>query len=176
MTMKRLIYSWMSRLLICAAFIVAFGSLAAAEPALIEVKVVGVTDGDTFTGLTNQNEEIKVRLYGIDAPEKKQNFGTKSRKFLSEMIFGRNISIQPIQRDLYGRLIAKAFMDGRDVGLTMVEYGYAWWYCDYAKKDFVLRMAQEKAKTQGLGLWQFPDPVPPWKFRKHKQSKISEHW
>jgi endonuclease YncB( thermonuclease family) len=169
--MKHSVYFFLSRLIICAAFIVVCGSLVAAESAVIEAKVVGVTDGDTFTGLTNQNEQIKVRIYGIDAPEKKQIHGAKAKKFLSDMIFGQTVTIQPIQRDLYGRLIARVFVDEKDVGLTMVEYGHAWWYCKYAKKDFILKNAQSRAQNQELGLWQFSNPVPPWKFRDYKKQK-----
>ena len=134
-------------------------------------KVVGITDGDTVTVLTSTNEQVKIRIYGIDCPEKKQAFGTKARAFLASLIFGQTVIIQPSGKDLYGRTIAKISYEDRDIGLTMIQYGYAWWYQAYAKKEIDYKKAQVKAKDQQLGLWQDANPVEPWKFRKHKTKK-----
>lgn len=179
--MKRLILSSRNRLKSYAALTLVFGILAihaianlalakSAEPndARYEAYVVGIADGDTITVLTNQNEQVKIRLYGIDCPEKKQAFGTKARQFIADLVFNKAVSIQPIQRDRYGRLVAKVYVDNRDVGLTMIEYGYAWWYQQYAKKATDYKQAQAKARRQQLGLWADANPVAPWMFRKHK--------
>ena len=134
-----------------------------------EAKVVGVTDGDTVTVLTPNNDEVKIRLYGADAPERKQDFGTRSREFLVSLIFGQTVTVTPYGKDLYGRTIAKIFFNGRDIGLTCIEYGYCWWYETYAKKEVQYKKAQEKARKQELGLWAGPKPIAPWKFRKEKK-------
>lgn len=132
-------------------------------------RVVGITDGDTITVLTPTLEEVKIRLYGVDAPERKQAFGTKAREFLASLVFGQDVIIHPTGRDLYGRTVAKVFINGRDVGLTCIEYGYCWWYRDYAKNETLYKKAQEKASKQELGLWADDNPVAPWKFRKAKK-------
>lgn len=131
-------------------------------------KVISITDGDTVTVLTNTNEQVKIRVYGIDCPEKKQAFGTKAKQFLSSLIFGQTVTVQPLGKDLYGRTIAKIAYEGRDIGLTMIQYGYAWWYQQYAMKEIDYKKAQAKAREQQLGLWQDANPVEPWKFRKYK--------
>lgn len=182
--MKRLILNSRNSLKSYAALTLAFGILISpaianlalaksAEPndARYEAYVVGIADGDTITVLTNQNEQVKIRLYGIDCPEKKQAFGTKARQFIADLVFNKTVSIQPIQRDRYGRLVAKVYVDNRDVGLTMIEYGYAWWYQQYAKKATDYKQAQAKARRQQLGLWADANPVAPWMFRKHKKEE-----
>lgn len=134
-----------------------------------EAVVVGIADGDTVTVLTPSKEQVKIRLYGVDAPEKKQAFGVKSKEFLASLVYGQTVTILPFGKDLYGRTIAKVFFDNRDIGLTCIEYGYCWWYQDYAKKELAYKKAQDKARKQELGLWADPKPVPPWKFRKYKE-------
>jgi endonuclease YncB( thermonuclease family) len=143
--------------------------VAQQKPGQWEARVVGITDGDTITVLTPNKEEVKIRLYGVDAPERKQAYGSKSKEFLASLVFGQTVIISPVGRDLYGRTIAKVFFNGRDVGLTCIEYGYCWWYQDYARKESVYKKAQEKARKQELGLWADIKPIEPWKFRKNKK-------
>ena len=138
----------------------------ASQPTVIDARVIGITDGDTFTALAPGKEQIKIRIYGIDAPEKTQPYGAKSKQFLSSLIFDRMVAIYPQNKDLYGRTIARVLVDGIDVGKTSVEYGMAWWYCQYAKRDKDLAAAQKKAKNQGLGLWSEQNPIAPWEYRK----------
>lgn len=177
--MKRSILSYENRLKILGVFILAIGmsvlasSLVVAAPKVAlaqwDAVVVGITDGDTITVLTPNNDEVKIRLYGVDAPERKQDFGTRSREFLASLIFGQTVTVAPYGKDLYGRTIAKIFFNGRDIGLTCIEYGYCWWYEAYAKKEVQYKKAQEKAHKQELGLWAGPKPIAPWKFRKEKK-------
>lgn len=134
--------------------------------ATYDARVVGITDGDTISILTNNNQSVKVRLYGIDAPERNQAYGSKAKEFLSSLIYNRTVTVQPISLDQYGRLIARIYLDGREMSLTMVQYGFAMWYQQYAKKDIELKNAQAKAKKQQLGIWQEANPTPPWEFRK----------
>ena len=179
--MKRSIRNSRNRLRNYGGYTLAFGiiliSLALAvtvnaktnqSEATWQGKVVGITDGDTATVLTSANEQVKIRIYGIDCPEKKQAFGTKARAFLASLIFGQTVIIQPSGKDLYGRTIAKISYEDRDIGLTMIQYGYAWWYQQYAKKETDYKKAQAKAREQQLGLWQDANPVEPSKFRKFK--------
>ena len=162
------------------SFIIAFGLMTIAlanpatakqakpESAAYDAKVIAITDGDTITVLTDTKEQIKIRIYGIDAPERRQAFGAKAKQFLSSLIFEGNVTIKPLGKDLYGRTIAKVYHADMDVGLTMIESGHAWWYQQYAKKDVDYKRAQERAKKQQLGLWADSNPIEPSKFRKHK--------
>ena len=97
-------------------------------------KVVRVADGDTITVLGPGNKQHKIRLMGIDAPEKAQPFGSKSRDSLASMVAGRNVIVEWHKRDRYGRLVGQVFADSRDVGLVQVERGMAWHYKDYQRE------------------------------------------
>lgn len=136
-----------------------------------EGKVVGIADGDTVTCLNNANEQVKIRIYGIDSPEKKQAFGTKSRQFMADQIFGKIVDVSVVGTDRYGRTIARIFCGGNDAGLLSIKNGFAWHYVKYARNDTDYANAQEHAKENKLGLWIDPDPVPPWDFRRIKKTK-----
>ena len=130
------------------------------------LRVIGIKDGDTVVLLTNKKEEITVRLSEIDAPEKKQAFGTVSRSFLSNLIFGKEVKLEIMGKDRYGRTLGFIYTrNGTNVNVEMVENGMAWQYLKYSKST-VLKRAQIEAKSQKLGLWRDPFPVPPWEFRR----------
>lgn len=134
-------------------------------------KVVGVTDGDTLTVLVNR-EPIKVRIAGIDAPEKGQPFGNKAKTGLSNLVFGQVVRIEKEKLDKYGRTIGKVFVDNTvDVGGSMVAYGYAWVYRKFAR-DQTLYDYEKTAKSKKLGIWSLPtnQQIPPWKWRKQKRT------
>ena len=125
-------------------------------------KVVSIHDGDTITILQNK-QQIKVRLFGIDAPEKKQPYGQKSKQFLSNLIAGRSVEIQEKGKDRYKRVLGIVYLDGQDINEQMVLNGYAWAYVKYSK----IYAGQElKARSQNLGLWQDKKPITPWEWRK----------
>lgn len=133
-------------------------------------KVVGVADGDTITVLTASKDSLKVRLYGIDAPESKQAFGNRAKQELSGMVFGRVVIVDVKQRDRYGRTVGLVTTNGVPVNQEMVRRGLAWWYRDYAKKDVQLAKAEAEAKSANRGLWSEKAPVPPWEFRHHESA------
>ena len=101
-----------------------------AQAADIHGKVVAVADGDTITILTSAKEQVKIRLHGIDAPERGQDFGTKSKQALSDLVFGKQVRIETEGKDRYGRVIGTVFVDGVDVNLAMVDMGLAWHYVE----------------------------------------------
>ena len=130
------------------------------------VKVVGVADGDTFTGLTTDNKQVKCRIYGIDAPEKKQAFGNRSKQVLSDLIFGEQVKIKITDKDRYKRAIVRAYtLDGRDVSAEMIKIGMAWHYKQYSK-DTEYAELENAARQQRIGLWTDKNPVAPWEYRK----------
>ena len=126
-------------------------------------KVVSIHDGDTITILTQERQQIKVRLFGIDAPELKQPYGKKSKQFLANLIAGEVVEVEESGKDRYKRMIGTIYLNGADINAQMVENGYAWAYRKFSKKY----TAQEsKAKSQRLGLWRDKEPIPPWEWRK----------
>jgi endonuclease YncB( thermonuclease family) len=136
----------------------------------LQVRVVGVHDGDTLTGLNDNKEQFKVRLDAIDAPELGQPFGQASKRALSEKVFGKDVVVVGKTRDKYGRSVGHVLIDGRDVNLEMLEEGMAWHYKKY-DKNVRLSRAEEEARTAGRGLWQDRNPVPPWDWRKSKNDR-----
>lgn len=149
---------------------------AAAHAASITGKVVGVTDGDTITVLVetaDKKESVKVRLWGIDAPETKQAFGQRAKQELSSLVFGKVVSVEVKDKDRYGRTVGEVFADRIAVNAEMVRRGFAWWYETYAKKATALSQAQAEAKAAKRGLWSEPNPVAPWEFRKAEAANRS---
>jgi len=134
-------------------------------------KVVGVTDGDTITVLVNKTP-VKIRLYGIDAPEKKQAFGTASKKYLSGLIFGKIVTVKSTGTDRYGRTIAWIYSGETCINEEMIRAGYAWHYKQFSNEETLASLEQE-ARTKEKGLWSQPNPTPPWDFRRNgnKESK-----
>lgn len=136
---------------------------------VLEGKVVGVSDGDTITVLVDRRE-VKVRVAGIDAPEKKQPFGQRSQEHLSDCAFGKSVAVEWSKTDRYGRTIGKVTAEGVDCGLRQIHDGLAWHYKAYAKEQSAKdRATYSEAESQAMarkaGLWSDPHPVPPWEFR-----------
>ena len=129
-------------------------------------RVVGVHDGDTVTCLDEQNQQQKIRLAEIDAPEVSQDFGKVSREALAGLVFGKTVQVVDDGRDRYGRWIGHLFVDGVDVNRQMVATGNAWHYAAYSK-DSSLASLETQARSRQLGLWAQPNPTPPWDYRKN---------
>ena len=134
-------------------------------------KVIRVADGDTITVLSSANQQHKIRLMGIDAPEKGQPFGNASRESLASMVAGRNVSVEWHKRDRYGRLVGQVFADSHDVGLVQIERGMAWHYKAYEREQRpadaqAYAGAEVEAKAARRGLWADPGSVPPWEWRR----------
>jgi len=126
-------------------------------------RVVGVTDGDTIS-VMRDGRSVRVRLEGIDCPERGQDFGQRAKQFTSEMAFGKDAVVDVRDVDRYGRL-ARVTVDGEDVSLALVRSGLAWHYTKYSR-DPELAEAEMTAKSAQLGLWSRPAPTPPWEFRQ----------
>jgi len=136
----------------------------------IRGKVVSIADGDTITVLDSAKVQHKVRLQGIDAPEKKQAFGTKSKEELSEKVGERDVVVTWTEKDRYDRLLGEVMIGNRHINLEMVQDGMAWHYKQYSKSK-ELADAEEKARQAKKGLWADKDPIPPWEFRKKEREK-----
>ena len=128
----------------------------------ISGKVVSIHDGDTITILQDK-QQIKVRLFGIDAPEKKQDYGQRSKQFLASLIAGQVVEVEPKGKDRYKRTLGIIYFKGQDINAQMVLNGYAWAYVKYSR----IYADQEKlARENKRGLWQSSNPTTPWEWRK----------
>ena len=137
-------------------------------------KCVGVADGDTATVLVNVKRQVKVRFHGIDAPEKKQDFGQRAKQKLSDLIFGKQVRVEILEQDRYGRSVSKVYVDGIYTNLEMVKSGLAWHYKQYAPHDTDLAEAEKAARSSKVGLWSHSNPTPPWQWRKGGRAFKSE--
>ena len=150
-------------------------ALALSSPAWADFTgdVVGVADGDTITVLDADKVQHKIRLTGIDAPEKKQPFGNRSKQSLSDMVFNKIVTVETDKRDRYGRELGKVLAGGKDVNLEQVRAGLAWHYKAYERTQSAAdrqayAAAENEAKAAKRGLWVVADPTPPWEWRHRR--------
>lgn len=141
--------------------------------ATIDGLVVGVADGDTITVLDADKVQHKIRLAGIDAPEKKQPFGKRSKQSLSDLVFAKTVTVETNKVDKYRRNVGKVLVDGVDANLVQVQRGFAWHYKAYESEQpaidrKVYAEAENEARAAKMGLWSDAGPVPPWEFRHKK--------
>lgn len=129
-------------------------------------KVVNVSDGDTIKVLHN-GQQVKVRLYGIDCPEKAQAYGQKAREMTASMVAGRTVDIEVKDTDRYGRSVGLVSIDGVSLNEAMVRNGYAWVYRQYCKERFCSDWIdlESMARQQQKGMWADPHIIPPWDWR-----------
>ena len=143
-------------------------------------RVVGVADGDTITVLDADKRQHKIRLQGIDAPEKTQPFGQRSKENLSRLVFGKDVRVDWGKRDRYGRIIGKVWVQPvscatcpitLNAGHAQITVGLAWWYRKYAEEQSpedrgAYEFSEQEARAKRVGLWGDPDPAPPWEWRR----------
>ena len=157
-----------------AAIALLAGFACNATAATIEGRVVSVSDGDTVTELTAENRQFKIRLSGIDAPEKKQPFGMRAKQTLSRQVFGQPVTVEWTKTDRYGRIVGKIEIGGVDANLEQVREGSAWVYTQYLRElpaaDQARYLeAEQLAKSEHRGLWQDTAPEPPWQWRHERR-------
>jgi len=148
----------------CLAILLAFAGAAHADFA---GEVVAILDGDTIDVLVSR-QPVRVRLAQIDAPGKRQAFGTRSRQVLADLVFRKHVRVAEEGHDRYGRVIGTIHVGGLNVNAQMVREGMAWVYRQYAR-DKMLYELEDQAKVRRLGLWADPDPVAPWEYRRAKR-------
>ncbi|NDP46868.1 MAG: nuclease [Sulfuriferula multivorans] len=138
---------------------------------VITGRVVGIADGDTLTLLDATNTQHKIRLSGIDSPEKAQPFGQICKKSLSDLAYGRLVAVESGKLDRYGRAIGKVLVNGQDVNLEQVRRGCGWHYKKYQNEQSLddrlsYNSAEVAARSGRVGLWADAEPMPPWEWRK----------
>lgn len=136
-----------------------------------EGQVVGVGDGDTIRVMAEGKEE-KIRLFGVDCPEKDMPFGSAAKQFTSDLVFGKSVRVQKLDSDRYGRIVAEVYYreaDGtaeRSLNAALAEAGLAWAYRQYSDR---FAPQEDAARAAKRGLWAQDDPEPPWTHRKEQR-------
>lgn len=160
-------------------FLLVASLTSSALPAVIEGRVIKVSDGDTITVLDHDNRQIKIRMSGIDAPEKAQPYGQRAKQNLSRLVFDKEVRVDWNKRDKYKRTLGKVWVQpadcrdceqSLDANLAQLTAGMAWWYRKYANEQpvedqNVYSAAEAKAQAKRVGLWSDPTPMPPWEWR-----------
>jgi len=133
-------------------------------------KVIGIADGDTITVLRDK-EQVRIRLYGIDCPERYQAFSKKAKQFTSDMVFGKVVEVEPVDVDRYGRTVALVTVFQRLVNEELVSAGFAWVYTHYCTQRICERwkVLEQEAREAERGLWGDPHAIPPWEFRRQER-------
>ena len=127
-------------------------------------RVISVADGDTITIIGDENTQYKIRLNAIDAPEKSQAFGQKSKQQLSNYVFGKDVTVKWKSKDKYGRVLGTVFVGGKDINLQMVRDGFAWHYKHFDSSP-AYAAAETEARQNRRGLWSDPNPISPEDYR-----------
>lgn len=146
-------------------------SVIASADGSISGRVVGVADGDTLTVLDDANQQHKVRLAGIDAPEKAQPFGQVGKQRLSEICYNKHATVAVVNTDRYGRTVGDVTCDSVHANAEMVSGGNAWVYRHYDKGFEFFYGLEKAAKEAKLGLWADDNPTPPWEWRHSRKLK-----
>lgn len=146
---------------------------------VIRGRVVAVLDGDTLTVLDGSRRQYRIRLHQIDAPEKSQDYGTRSKQSLAGLVFRREVAVEVVTTDRYHRIVGTVRCAGYDVNLEQVARGMAWVYRKYGQDPRYLD-AEAAARRARVGLWAKSRPVPPWEFRKSERDDDNgyspRHW
>ena len=138
--------------------------------------MVGVSDGDTVTLLDGLQTQHRIRLAGIDAPEKAQPYGDASKRHLSEMVFGASVTVEYAKHDRYGRIVGKILKGGHDASLEQLRAGLAWHYKQYQREQSradrgTYAGVEIEAQQAHAGLWRDSAPVAPWTWRLEQRAK-----
>lgn len=152
--------------------------------ATLECKVTGISDGDTVSCFDPERRKVeKIRLRGIDAPERKQPFGTRSQQHLADLVHGKTVTIHWNKRDRWKRIIGAVWVEPADcpgcghtldAGRAQLSVGMAWWFRRYAKDQpreerHAYEFEEGEARARSVGLWRDPQPIPPWDWRSGKR-------
>lgn len=154
-----------------ACIILAISLSHAAQADTLHGRVIGIADGDTLTILDANRDQHRIRLAGIDAPERKQPFGQASKQSLSDLAYDRDVDVEWHKSDRYGRIIGKVLVSGVDANLIQIKKGMAWHYKKYESEQSVAdrrayAAAEDRARQQRQGLWREQHPIAPWDWRK----------
>ncbi len=151
-------------------FIYLFLTLSLIAKTFIQGRVIKVTDGDTITLLARNNKKIKVRLYGIDCPEKGQEYYQVAKNYLSSAVYDKDIKVEVINKDRYQRSVGVIWLNNNNINIDILKHGLAWHYIAY-DKSIAYADAQKQAQLTKKNIWSTKNPIAPWDYRKNKRKK-----
>ena len=162
--------------LILFTFFILFNQLDSLEQSTVNERehpgtVVKIVDGDTFDILTQEKNTLRIRMNGIDCPERKQDFYQSAKNALAGYIFNKEVKLLVTGRDRNKRIIATVYRNGENINLSMIQNGYAWHYKKYST-DTVYAKAEQQARLARKGLWRMDDPIAPWDYRKNRFTNL----
>ena len=161
-------------LFLLVSFTISSPISAQKKPGKLTGRVIYIVDGDTFDLLTEDTVKIRIRLNGIDCPERRQDYYQVCKDALSGYIFGKNITLVTHGKDRWRRVIADVYVNKEYINLKMVKNGFAWHFKKYSK-DTILAKAEETARKKKSGIWKMKNPEAPWNYRKPiKNSKPAD--
>jgi endonuclease YncB( thermonuclease family) len=163
---NRFKYLWVWTLLSLALF---GCQTASRDDSSFEGRCIRVFDGDTIEVLRS-DETVRVRLHGIDTPERTQPFSSVARKRTGNLVKDKIVRVEVKDRDRYERIVARVFIDKEDLSILLVREGLAWHY-SYYSSDPRLAYYEFQARRMRLGLWQDRNPEPPWDFRRRQRAE-----
>lgn len=141
------------------------------QTALLKGRVIQVADGDSFTLLLADKQKVRIRLYGVDCPEYKQDFSRVAADFTKACIAQKEIKVKPVDKDQYGRVVGIVFLrDGSELNAALLENGLAWHYTFYDSSSKYAAL-EKRARSEKIGLWSMPNPQPPWEYRRKHRRK-----
>ena len=152
------------------------GAWAATAFEALTVKPVSIQDGDSFVARAGDGELLRIRIAGIDAPEKGQPYADVARQHLHDLIDGQTLRIEVIKDDPYGRKVANVYVGERDIGLEQLDAGLAWHFKRYAADQQgpqrrAYARAEQRARDDRVGMWREANPVEPWRYRRTERSQ-----
>jgi endonuclease YncB( thermonuclease family) len=139
-------------------------------------KVVSVSDGDT-TSILHGNKSERIRLFGIDCPERSQDFGERAKQLTSDMVLGKEVEVEPVTKDRRGYTLAILKMDGQILNRRLIEAGLAWVDTRFCcrKECHEWNQLQDHAQQAKVGIWSAPGPIPPWEFKGPSRKALRSH-
>lgn len=165
-------YKSLARTILTLLYLFFLTGSSFAEDIILEGKIIHVADGDTVTLLTKDFQQFKVRLYGIDTPEKAQAFGNRAKQFTASKVGNKTVTVKVYDRDRYGRLVGIVEADsGSSLNEELVKNGMAWVYDKYCRLHICKKWKEieKEASKNDIGLWQDKHAMPPWEWRKFKK-------
>lgn len=161
-------------LLLAGLLLLATPSLAQVEPGqTFTGRVVEVTDGDTYDVRRSIGQAVTIRLYGTDAPESGQPYGTAATRAARRYVDGKNVRVSVEDIGRYGRAVASVEVQGGDLGAMLIQDGLAWHYEQYAPGETEYARLETRARNAERGLWSQPNPTPPWEWRDRSSSQLA---
>lgn len=154
-------------------FIFLCSSFLLFSKSIIQGRIIKVSDGDTVTLLDNNNKQIKIRLYGIDCPEKGQDYYQVAKNYVSTAIYNKEVKVEIINTDRYKRSVGIIWpTENRNLNIELLNQGLAWHYKQFDKSKQYAE-AENIARNQKLNIWKHKNSQAPWEFRKNKKNKKS---